>query len=202
MVVQKASSLVTMENVFVANTNVTADAIVRTARMSQRKHVIQVRIRVLHSRHFLFFWLKKRNKMLWIKTIILCLGRCQPGEWRCNNGDCILLSAYCDRRYDCKDFSDERFCSKYSPVFVLFCLICISTILVFSHIISFCLYCTKFYSLMLEEKLIFRYSIEFSFVIHFKYHTYIFNSYILPFEKWTKKPKRNHYESCNVMNER
>lgn len=38
--------------------------------------------------------------------------RCRPGEWQCNNGDCILAKAYCDGRYDCRDYSDERYCRK------------------------------------------------------------------------------------------
>lgn len=40
--------------------------------------------------------------------------RCRSGEWQCSNGDCIHLSGRCNGRYECRDYSDEASCSKYS----------------------------------------------------------------------------------------
>lgn len=63
---------------------------------------------------------KMSDKRLKHKNFGFILDGCRSGEWRCNNGDCILLSAYCDGRADCRDYSDERFCSKCSFFFVCF----------------------------------------------------------------------------------
>lgn len=35
------------------------------------------------------------------------------GAYNCFDGSCVPLEKYCDGKYDCKDGSDENFCSKY-----------------------------------------------------------------------------------------
>ena len=39
---------------------------------------------------------------------------CQPSEWRCTSGECIQASERCDRKYDCRDGTDEFNCGMFS----------------------------------------------------------------------------------------
>ena len=36
---------------------------------------------------------------------------CDDGQFRCNSGECITASLVCDRKNDCKDWSDEGNCT-------------------------------------------------------------------------------------------
>ena len=37
---------------------------------------------------------------------------CQSHEYKCKSGECVLKSAWCDGKVDCKDGDDELFCKK------------------------------------------------------------------------------------------
>ena len=38
---------------------------------------------------------------------------CPPGQFRCNNGQCIQYQFVCNKNPDCADASDEQHCSKW-----------------------------------------------------------------------------------------
>lgn len=50
-------------------------------------------------------------------------GQCSRSEWLCSSGECIPISSHCDGRYDCRDYSDERSCSKFM-IYTFFSVIC------------------------------------------------------------------------------
>ena len=55
-----------------------------------------------------------------ITTLAPSINRtCDPSEFTCNSGFCVLLSNVCDGVDDCGDYSDEEFCGGF-PVCVLF----------------------------------------------------------------------------------
>ena len=45
---------------------------------------------------------------------------CSPNQFRCDSGQCIHQSLRCNRRYDCRDGSDEFHCGEW----VLMLLVC------------------------------------------------------------------------------
>ena len=55
---------------------------------------------------------------------VLCLTGCAAHEFQCRSGECISPSARCDRKYDCRDGSDEQNCRKYT--FILLCIALLS----------------------------------------------------------------------------
>ena len=51
-------------------------------------------------------------KGYFIKIVLICCSfldrtKCQDGEFRCDDGQCVTLRAKCDGDYDCDDHTDE-----------------------------------------------------------------------------------------------
>lgn len=58
-------------------------------------------------------YLKLKYIYLYIKLFEFCTdfgGVCEPNEFKCNNGKCVLKTWICDSDDDCGDNSDEQNC--------------------------------------------------------------------------------------------
>lgn len=134
------NSHVQMVNVFMVNKSVIVVVIALMVPMSRLMYAIQVSVHI-HSMQCLYFFFSVFHhfSISWIPWgtfvvtstfesivsiffLFILEVRCRPGEWQCNNGDCILAKSYCDGRYDCRDYSDERWCRKclMIPLFIRF----------------------------------------------------------------------------------
>lgn len=109
--VEMMNTNVEMDNASMVNKNVMVGVTAMMVLMSHLKCAIQVSgtfsLSILYFTSFIHGTICKSNLFFSLE------GRCRSGEWQCNNGDCILAKAYCDGRYDCRDYSDERWCRKY-----------------------------------------------------------------------------------------
>lgn len=52
------------------------------------------------------------------KQKLLGSNECKEDQFRCTNGECIDGNLKCDRKYDCKDGSDEFNCGMFQIFFL------------------------------------------------------------------------------------
>lgn len=66
---------------------------------------------------FIFFLFLFYSFLYAVIFYFLVTDVCEPNQFRCTNGQCIEANLKCDRKYDCRDGSDETSCSGCELVF-------------------------------------------------------------------------------------
>ena len=52
--------------------------------------------------------------LIFIQFVYIAPPTCAYYQFQCNNGECIDNRLHCDRKYDCRDGSDEQDCGEWT----------------------------------------------------------------------------------------